>query len=37
MTPTETLVLATSVATITWINWYFFLAGRTVTRAAAAN
>lgn len=37
MTPTETLVLATSVAAITWINWYFFLAGRAVTRAASTS
>jgi plastocyanin domain-containing protein len=37
MSPTETLVLATSVAAITWINWYFFIAGRTVTRAASTS
>lgn len=37
MTPTETLVLATSVAAITWINWYFFVAGRTVKRAASTS
>ncbi len=35
MTPVESVVLAVSVAAITWINWYFFVAGRTVTRAAA--
>jgi plastocyanin domain-containing protein len=33
MTPIESTVLAASVAAIASINWYFFVAGRQVTRA----
>lgn len=37
MTPTETTVLAASVATIAWIHWYFFVAGRRTARAVGAG
>lgn len=33
MTPTTAIVLVTSLAAIAWLNWYFFLAGRTFARA----
>ncbi len=35
MTGTDWLVVAAGVATIGWINWYFFLAGRATTVAVA--
>lgn len=37
MTPLETTILVASAATIGWINWYFFVAGRTTARAATAG
>ncbi len=37
MTPVETTVLVASLAAIGWINWYFFVAGRTVTRATGTG
>ena len=37
MTPIEGTVLAASAAAIGWINWYFFVAGRQTTRAAAGD
>jgi plastocyanin domain-containing protein len=35
MTPAEWLVLAGGIAAIAWVNWYFFLAGRTPAHATA--
>ena len=36
MSATEWLVVAGGVATIAWINWYFFLAERSTAAAAVA-
>lgn len=36
MTGTELLVLASSVGAIAWVNWYFFVAGRSTAVAASA-
>ena len=35
MRATDWLVVIGGVAAIAWVNWYFFLAGRTVATAAA--
>ena len=35
MTATDWLVIGAGAATIAWINWYFFLAGRGTAVAAA--
>ncbi|CAN5713896.1 cupredoxin domain-containing protein [soil metagenome] len=35
MSVTEWLVVAGGVAAIAWVNWYFFLAGRTAVVAGA--
>ena len=38
MTPTDWAVLAAGVASIAWVNWYFFLAERgTVVATVAAD
>ncbi len=37
MTGTEWLVLAAAVAAIAWVNWYFFVAGRSPAAAAMAT
>lgn len=34
MTPSEWLVLGAGIGAISWINWYFFVAGRTAVTAA---
>ena len=36
MTGTESLVVIGAIALIAWVNWYFFVAGRTPARAVAA-
>ena len=36
MTGTEIVVLVGAIALIAWVNWYFFVAGRTPSRAVAA-
>ena len=36
MSATDWLVVLGGLAAIAWVNWYFFLAGRTVSTAAAA-
>jgi plastocyanin domain-containing protein len=36
MTPIEWMVIAGATAAIAWVNWYFFLAGRTPALAAVA-
>ena len=36
MTKTELLVLAASLSAIVWVNWYFFVAGRSAAVAASA-
>ncbi len=36
MTPSEWLVLAAGIAGIAWVNWYFFLAGKSNTGEAAS-
>jgi plastocyanin domain-containing protein len=36
MNATDWLVVLGGLAAIAWVNWYFFLAGRTVATAAAA-
>lgn len=33
MSPTDWLVLLAGFAAIVWINWYFFLAGRSRPRS----
>ena len=35
MSTTDWLVVLGGLAAIAWVNWYFFLAGRTVAHAAA--
>ena len=37
MTIIDWLVIASSVAAIGWVNWYFFVAGRTVASVASAT
>ncbi|MFN2316804.1 MAG: cupredoxin domain-containing protein [Gemmatimonadales bacterium] len=37
MTATQTLVLLAGVATIAWINWYFFMARGSATAATATS
>jgi plastocyanin domain-containing protein len=37
MTPVEGTILVASAAAIGWINWYFFVAGRTTTIATAGG
>ena len=37
MSGTELAVTAAGLAAIAWVNWYFFLAGRTEVVAAAAG
>lgn len=37
MTGTEWLVLAACAAAIGWVNWYFFVAGRTRRPAAKTD
>ena len=37
MSPTEWLVVAGGVGAIAWVNWYFFVAGRSAVTAAAAG
>jgi len=34
MTPSEWWVLAGGIAGIVWVNWYFFLAGKSNAAAA---
>ena len=36
MTGTELFVLAASLGAIAWVNWYFFVAGRSTAVAASA-
>lgn len=36
MTGTELIVVAASASAIAWVNWYFFIAGRAPTVAAAS-
>lgn len=36
MSATDWLVVAGGLAAIAWVNWYFFLAGRTVATAAVS-
>lgn len=36
MSATDWLVVTGGLAAIAWVNWYFFLAGRTVATAAAS-
>lgn len=36
ITGSEWLVVLAGLAAIAWVNWYFFLAGRTVAAAVAA-
>ena len=35
MTGTEVIVVITALAAIAWVNWYFFVAGRSPVAAAA--
>lgn len=37
MTPDELLVIVAGLATIAWINWYFFLAERRTAQAVVAG
>ena len=37
MSPTDWLVVLGGLAAIAWVNWYFFLAGRTSAHAAVAS
>jgi plastocyanin domain-containing protein len=36
MSPSDWLVITGSLAAIGWVNWYFFVAGRTTARASAS-
>ena len=36
MTGSESIVLLSAIALIAWVNWYFFVAGRTPVQAVAA-
>lgn len=37
MTTTDWIVIALGAGAIAWVNWYFFLAGRTAPAVAAAS
>ena len=37
MTTSEVVVTLSGIAAIGWVNWYFFIAGRSATRAATRD